>query len=507
MSALAEYAPLTEVDLFVDFCDAHCVQSIDVFEGEPLHLEPWQFRLMEEALAAIDERPTPYWSAVAIVLPRKNGKTTLLAAYALYALMHRPGQPEILLCAASDRQAGRLFDAVVSFVRRDPWLSANLLIREWHGEVSRTDGGGKILRMSSSPERLHGYNPSLVICDEVAQWTTPNLRRAWAALTTAGGARKLTQTFTISTAGQAHEREDGILGRLIDANERIGETESRGALTVSRNHVARTIVFNHSAPTVERDDLDAIKLANPASWITTEYLRRQASNPELTSSDYLQYHGCVWSVAEDVWLAPPQWDDCERPDEPVLHGDMIALGFDGSRHLDSTALVACRIEDAQLTVLDAWERPEGAAGRGWEVPGAEVEAAIEDAMDTYRVVRFYPDPPFWQTEIAAWAARFGDSLVIPWPTNRMRQMSAAVERFRTDALAGKLGHDGSSLLRRHVLSAHMRKVRTGFWIEKASSNSPDKIDAAVAAVLAYEARNDVIADGIGKRRSRVPVSI
>jgi phage terminase large subunit-like protein len=507
MTTFGEYAPLTEVDLFADFCREHCLQSIDVFEGQPLDPEPWQFSLMEEALAALDERPTPYWSSVAIVLPRKNGKTTLLAAYALYALMTRPGQPEILLCAASDRQAGRLFDAVVSFVRRDAWLSANVVIREWHGEVSRNDGGGKILRMSSSPERLHGYNPSLVICDEVAQWTTPNLRRAWAALTTAGGARRLTQTFTISTAGQAHEREDGILGRLIDANERIGETEQRGALTVSRNHVARTLVFNYCAPTVERDDIDAIKLANPASWITFDYLRRQASNPELTASDFLQFHGCVWSVAEDVWLAPQQWDGIEREDAPVLGGEMVALGFDGSRYLDSTALVACRLEDAQLTVLDAWERPEGAAGRGWEIPAVEVEAAIEDAFDRFNVVRFYPDPPYWQSEIAAWSAHYGESVVVPWATARMRQMSAAVERFRTDAIGGKLGHDGGSLLRRHVLSAHMRKVRTGYWIEKMSANSPDKIDAAIAAVLAYEARNDVIADGIGRKRSRVPVSL
>lgn len=501
MTTFGEYAPLTEVDPFAAFCNERCIQSIDVFDGQPLDLEPWQFSLMEEALAATDTRPTPYWSSVAIVLPRKNGKTTLLAAYALYALMHRGGQPEILLCAASDRQAGRLFDAVVSFIRRDPWLSANVVVREWHGEVSRTDGGGKILRMSSSPERLHGYNPSLVICDEVAQWTTPNLRRAWAALTTAGGARRLTQTFTISTAGQAHEREDGILGRLIDANERIGATEQRGALTVSRNHAARTIVFNHSAATVERDDIDAIKLANPASWITVEYLRRQAANPELTLSDFLQYHGCVWSVAEDIWLAPLQWDMIERPREALRSGDMVTLGFDGSRHLDATALVACRVEDAYLSLIDAWERPEGTAGRGWEIPAVEVESAIEDAFDRYRVVRFYPDPPYWQTEVSHWAQTYGESVVIPWSTNRMRQMSAAVERFRTDAIACKLSHDGGSLLRRHILSAHMRKVRTGFWIEKASSNSPDKIDAAVAAVLAYEARNDAIDAGILRPRA------
>lgn len=506
MTEVRDYTTHTRGDDFAAWCADHCTQSIDVWDGVPLVLEPWQFGHMREALAA-DAEGVPYWSSVVIVLPRKNGKTTLLAAYALYALLELEGSPEILLCAASDKQAGRLFDAVVSFIRREPRLMANLVIREWIGEVSRIDGRGKILRMSSSPERLHGYNPSLVVCDEVAQWMTPSLRRAWAALTTAGGARQLTQVFTISTAGQAHEREDGILGRLIDGNERVGEVEQRQALNISRNHLSHTLVFNYSAPTTDRNDFHSIKLANPATWIDEEYLRRQAANPELTDADYLQYHGCVWSVADDVWLAPRDLDLIEEDADPVRDGDTVTLGFDGSRFLDSTALVACRLSDGRVSLLDVWERPEGPAGRGWEVPAADVDAAVEDAFARFRVVRLYPDPPFWQSEIQAWARTYGDAVVIPWPTNRMRQMSAAVERFRTDALALKFGYDAATTLRRHMLNAHMRKVRTGYWIEKASHNSPDKIDAAVAAVLAYEARNDALDAGLGRSRSRVPVSL
>jgi phage terminase large subunit-like protein len=507
MSSFAEYAPATLGDDFAWFCRTYCTQYVDLFDGLPLALEDWQAEQMEEALACDDEG-IPYWSSVAIVLPRKNGKTTLLAAYALYALLFREGSPEILLCAASDRQAGRLFDAVCAFVRRNAWLAGQVVIREWHGEISRVDGMGKILRMSSSPERLHGYNPSLVICDEVAQWMTPSLRRAWAALTTAGGARRLSQVFTISTAGQAHEREEGILGRLIDGNERLGQVEQKTpALRVSRNHGARTLVFNYNAPTFSRDDLDAIKLANPATWIDYEYLKRQSVNPELTTADFLQFHGCVWSVAETVWLTPPDWDNNERQAEPILRGETITLGFDGARMLDSTVLVACRLSDGMLSVLHAWERPEGAAGRGWEVPADEVDAAVDEAFAKYRVLRLYADPPFWQTELRAWMRQYGERRVIPWATARTTQMSAAVERFRTDAIAGTLAHDGGSLLRRHVLAAHMRKVRAGYWIEKGTASSPDKIDAAVAAVLAYEARNDAIDAGEDRPRSRVPVAI
>src|SRR3990167_5690900 len=117
--------------------------------------------------------------------------------------------------------------------------------------------------MASDPSTLHGYNPSRVICDELHAWTKPGHRKAWAALTTAGGARRLTQVVTITTAGNAEDREDSILRHLIDGNERDGECEPREALTISRNHAARTLVYNYSAPPSDPRKTQAMKLANP----------------------------------------------------------------------------------------------------------------------------------------------------------------------------------------------------------------------------------------------------
>lgn len=76
---------------------------------------------------------------------------------------------------------------------------------------------GAILRLTSDPARLYGYSPTLVIGDELAFWTTPNLRRAYAALTSVGGARSPPQTFAITTAAEAPTRHDSILGTLLDA--------------------------------------------------------------------------------------------------------------------------------------------------------------------------------------------------------------------------------------------------------------------------------------------------
>jgi phage terminase large subunit-like protein len=138
------------------------MQSEDRWEGEPLKLEPWQKRFWKEALKN--------WRSVVLIVPRKNGKTQMLAAYALYELMYASGRPEILLAAASDRQAGRLFAAASRFVRRHEGLSQALRVRDQvsvssdgrqaNGGSSEADGettisaDGRFVAFSSSASNL-----------------------------------------------------------------------------------------------------------------------------------------------------------------------------------------------------------------------------------------------------------------------------------------------------------------------------------------------------------------
>ena len=78
------YADATRGEHFAWWAKEHCIQSIDQFEGLPLILEPgWQQPMMDESLAELGEDEA-YWQTVVIILPKKNGKTALLAAYALY---------------------------------------------------------------------------------------------------------------------------------------------------------------------------------------------------------------------------------------------------------------------------------------------------------------------------------------------------------------------------------------------------------------------------------------
>lgn len=474
-----DYALGSRVDHFAWWCSEYLIQSIDQFAGEPLILEPFQVEIMGEALATNDDSGLePTFKSVTIVLPRKSGKTTMLAAYALYRLVNDSTQPEILLAAASDKQAGRLFDACVQFVRRNAELSDLLVLREYVGEIARADGGGKILRMASSADNLHGYNPSLVVCDELHAWTKPSQRKAWSALTTGGGARKNTQTFTITTAGDASDRESSILGRMIEKNESIGDLEKHPGLTISRNFDAATLIYNYSAPTSDPHDVDAMKLANPASWITKEYLARQAANPELTMAEVLQLHGCVWVSGSNAWISADWWNAAINRDARIPHGARVSVGIDVGIVHDSTACVMAWMNpETDRVILEAriWTP---APGRNVDL--ADVEEWLRHVANEYHLAGVFYDPRFFERSAQTLDAEGLTMVMMP---QNSATMADAYQLFYSMTGDGSIKHAGDNPeFASHVLHAGAVKTDRGWKISKLKQRQ--RIDALVAAVMA-----------------------
>jgi phage terminase large subunit-like protein len=437
-----------------------------------MQLEPFQRTLLGDYFAGVRE--------TLVLLSKKNGKTTLLSALALFHLL-LVDDAECVIAAASRDQATILYDQAGGFVRRTPQLRERVIAKRGYREIRSLSGFGRIRVLAADVDTADGVIPTLALVDELHRHKSAALYGVFRD----GLGPRNGQMLSISTAGDS---EQTALGLMRHAALRLPDVHRDGHYTYA--HSPDGSYALHEWSLTKDDDLDdmkLVKLVNPASWQTPHKLQQMHDSPSMLPWQWARFRCGVWMEAQAWWIDGEEWHNGETL-EKLKPRDRIALGFDGSRFGDATALVACRMSDGLLQLLNLWQAPEGAP-EDWEVPGNEVDRAVHDAMTKYRVVRGYFDPPLWQSEIDAWARDFGDTAVMRFHTNRARMMGAS-ERFRTDIAANRIPHSYDDRLSAHVLSAQTREVRNGYWLAK---NRADKIDAAVAAVLAYEARCDASA--------------
>lgn len=165
--------------------------------GDPFILRDWQVEIIRSIYDPVKPCGNRFARTAFMTLPRKNGKTELCAALALYHLMGDGERGAQVYSAAADReQAALIFMAASAMVRNDPELEAMLNIVESRRRIVFHENGSFYQAVSSESRSKHGYNASTIIYDELAQ--APN-RELYDVLTTSTGARSQPLTLIIST--------------------------------------------------------------------------------------------------------------------------------------------------------------------------------------------------------------------------------------------------------------------------------------------------------------------
>jgi hypothetical protein len=171
-------------------------------------------------------------------------------------------------------------------------------------------------------------------------------------------------------------------------------------------------------------------------------------------------------------------------------------------------LVATHVETGYQWLVGLWEKSDF-MDSDWEVPADEVDEIVDEMFLSYDVWRLYGDPPYWDDRLDAWAGKHGDDHVVKWWTNRPKPMSYAVRNFNEAIDGGLVTHDGNEDLANHIANAFRETLLIRddedkpLWIiRKERRDSLNKIDAAMAAILSWEARGDCIRKGMPRRKKR-----
>lgn len=383
--------------------------------------------------------------------------------------------------------------------------------------------GGEIRVATASSAAKDGGRETFVIFDETHLYTTKELHRMYRTVTrNLRKRKKVDGTWYIETTTMFAPDEDSMAKKTYEQAELLKE----GRLKVGRWR----LLYDHRWGEC-RNLQDEAELRNALveaygdamAWMELDSLVDDFYDLRNEAADSRRYFLNAKTSSSDAWIKEHEWVACKRPaSRPLQPRDFIALGYDGSRRDDASALVAVRIPDMHMELLDCWEKPED-AGDDWQVDREAVDAAVNRAMKTYEVAGFYADPAGWQDYVDRWTNEFKDRVQVfasakapfEWWTNRDRPMVAALARFKDAILDQVIGFTpaedrapGSDeakrtlTLTRHILNAKVAiRGRAGEIIEKEHHKSKKKIDAAMAATLALECAFDALAQGVKPRQA------
>jgi hypothetical protein len=435
-----------------------------------------------------------------------------------FTYTYQPGEPmgrqivyPVIRCLATEEgQAGNTYDNVY-FNLTEGSLSEGLASNVAGLTRTLLPHGGEIIPSTASNAAKDGGKETFVVFDESHLYVLPELRRMYATVRRNLGKRKQAEPWSHETSTMYLPGEDSV----AEESHKLAKLILAGKTKRSR------LLFDHvEAPadvdlTDEKSLLAALReVYGPfAESMDLQRIIDEIWDPRNDVSDSRRYFLNQPTSATDAWVTQPEWKACLAVDKVVADDEPITLGFDGSRKrnrgvTDATALIGCRVLDGHLFEIQVWEQPPGPAGADWQVPAVEVDAAVRSAFSRFNVVGFYCDPAKWETYVAGWEAAYSNRLKVKasrehpcewWMTGGRASTTVRALREFHNALTDKeMTHDGSHHLTKHVLAARRRPSRVGLQISKENPDSPNKIDAAIAAVLAWTARVDAVSKGIGE---------
>jgi phage terminase large subunit-like protein len=460
--------------IITEFIEALCPQvkdSVGGRAGEPLILRPWQKRLVERMYARrADGR---YRARTSLVyLPRKNGKSMLGSGLALYSLLMGPRGGEVYSIAAEKEQARIVFGTAKRMIESSPELADQTRLYRDAIEVPATGSVYRVLSAESYSKE--GLNPHCVIADEVH--AMPN-RELWDVMQLAQAARHDAQMIGITTPGVKSDStgQDSIAFQLWQYGQKVASGEiDDPSFFMAAWGAPEDAVFT---------DPKVWKAANPGYGDLQDPEDFASAVKRTPENEFRTKRLGTWTSAQTAWLPSGAWDALAIADE-VDRDTPVVVGFDGSYANDSTALVGCTVEDTpRVFLIAAWER-RADDRHDWRVPISEVEHEVMSLAGRFRLVELACDPYRWAREMQSWA-EIGLP-VVEYNTASLARMVPATAKFYDAVLSEGLAHDHAPLLRRHLDNCVVRVDAKGPRITKDHKSSPRKIDAAVAAVIAFD---------------------
>lgn len=300
-----------------------------------LHLELWQ-KAIVSAIFGIMDKTTGYrqFREVFIIVARKNGKTLFAAAIAAY-MTYVDGEygAKVYFLAPKLDQADLVYDAFYQIVQSDDELDS--ITKKRRSDIYIKAFNTSVKKIAFNSKKLDGFNPQLVVNDEMEAWPGDQGLKQYEVMTSALGARKQPLIISIATAGYVN---DGIFDELF---------KRATAFLKGNSREKRLLPFIYMIDDIEKwDSIEELKKSNPnlGVSVSAEYYLEQIEIARNSISKKVEFMTKFCNIKQNsavAWL--DYWDvmKCVHEEKPLsledFKGCYCVGGIDLSRTTDLTA--------------------------------------------------------------------------------------------------------------------------------------------------------------------------
>lgn len=423
-------------------------------------LGPWQCFIVTTIFGWIDADGIRRFQSAYLEVGRKNAKSTLAAAIALYMLCE-DGEPgsEVYATATSKKQSSdAVFKTARQMVIKTPALAGDIVVNTLNLAV---DGSfSKFEPLPANAQNLDGLNTHCSINDELHAQRNRDLRDV---IDTSTASREQPLMLDITTAGHdtagiCYEVRDYCINVL--QRTYVDEAQFACIYTIDKD-----------------DDWTDRKVwlkANP-NWNVSVYpmglenkFKKAKAKPSFQTA-FKTKHLSVWCSAADNWLNLLEWDACADPSLKLddFTGRDCFNGVDLSSKIDLSAQVLGFPEyikdELHVTVFGKYYLPEQAIMDaknsqydGWCRRGLltktdgkmiDIDQIEDDTLawsDQFNMVEVDVDPMHNSTQYSTHMMAEGLTVVDIRPT--VMNFSEAMKYVEAMVKEGRFHHDGNELL-------------------------------------------------------------
>jgi len=334
----------------INFVSNFCKQSKGQWGGKEIKLMLFQQALLS-AMFGFKDKKTKLrrFKEVLILMARKNGKTTLLSAIALYMLLFDNEMgAEVYSVATKKDQAKLTFTESVNIVRQSPMLGS--ILKKRREELYQPDTASVFKALCSDSNGLDGLNASCVIIDELHAIKN---RELYEVMKQSMSARAQPMLVMITTAGTCREN-------IFDSRYDYAKDVADGLI---QDETFLPILY---------------ELDEPDEW--TEQQNWIKANPTLGTVKKLDYMIERWKLAkislkdrkgiltkdfniieneETSWLSPKDFENFEKINYEYITDTYAVGGVDLSSTTDLTcaSIIIMKAGDPKKYVLQKYFLP------------------------------------------------------------------------------------------------------------------------------------------------------